>query len=64
MNILERAKLLDRVAECDRKSAQAVAQNAALTETINALIQRIESLEKPRLGRPPKAKDGDGQSPN
>lgn len=64
MNILERTKILNKVAECDRKSAEAVAQNAALTQTVAELIARIVSLEeRPRIGRPPKVKE-DGPSPN
>lgn len=37
MNILERTKLLDHVAACDRKSAEAVAKVEELTARIAAL---------------------------
>lgn len=52
MNRLERIQILERCAEVERK-------NTALQETVDELRQRIVALEKPRLGRPPKARDGE-----
>lgn len=52
MNRLERIQLLARCSEVER-------QNTALKETVDGLQQRIVALEeRPRPGRPPKAKEG------
>lgn len=41
MNILERTKLLNRVAECNKRSDDAV-------KLVNELLSRIEALESAR----------------
>lgn len=52
MNRLERIALMARCADVER-------QNTALKETVDDLQQRIVALEeRPRPGRPPKAKEG------
>jgi plasmid stabilization system protein ParE len=57
MNRLERIQLIER---CDKAEARAEEAIKLIAE----LSSRIEALEtKPRLGRPPKATDGDGQRP-
>lgn len=50
MNILERTKLLERVAEADRKSAEAVAK-------VDELAARIAALEGSRPTLSIKGKD-------
>lgn len=54
MNRLERIELLDRVKQAETKAGNVQAQ-------LDELSARIAALEqKPRLGRPPKATDGNG----
>ncbi len=58
MNRLERTQLLERVAKAEAKAD-------SLVSLINELSARIAALEsKPKLGRPPKATDGNGISPD
>ncbi len=54
MNRLERVELYDRVKTAEAKVAE-------LSAKLDEALSRIDTLEnKPRIGRPPKAKDGEG----
>lgn len=48
MNILERTKLLDRVAECNKRSDDAVKLVDGVMKLVNELLSRIEALESAR----------------
>lgn len=61
MNRLERMELLEKVELASRQAREAHMHSVILLEKVQELQSRIDALEtKPRVGRPPKAKDGEG----
>jgi hypothetical protein len=69
MNRLERIQLMERVEKAEATVARLEAflksyygKDDALHQMIADALERIRALEnKPKLGRPPKAMDGNGQ---